>query len=104
MSKSTTQTDIFFHCLDLTSEKVSKLQEEDATLSEIRPLAKRGSEGVNQSFFKWEGLYFRNWTPPGRGAELGVEQLEVPLLCRGPILKLAHEVPTAGHLGREKTA
>ena len=35
VSKSTTQTDSFFCCLDLTSEEVSKLQEEDITLSEI---------------------------------------------------------------------
>ena len=35
---------------------------------------------------------------------MSVEQLVLPLQCRKTVLQLAHEVPFAGHLGREKTA
>ena len=103
LSKSTPQNDGSFKILDLMSEEVQELQEKDDSLSEIRRLAVEGLEPGNQKFFKREGLFFRRWTPPGGGRELEIEQLVVPQQCRGAILKLAHEVPTAGHLGREKT-
>lgn len=33
-----------------------------------------------------------------------IEQLVLPLQCRKAVLKLAHEIPRAGHMGRRKTA
>ena len=35
---------------------------------------------------------------------MAAEQLVLPLQCRRTVLKLAHEVSLAGHLGKEKTA
>ena len=32
-----------------------------------------------------------------------VEQLVLPVVCRKTVLKLAHTVPLAGHLGQRKT-
>ena len=42
-------------------------------------------------------------TPAGRGEEREIEQLILPKRCRRTVLKLAHEIPIAGHLGSEKT-
>ena len=33
-----------------------------------------------------------------------VEQLVLPVRCREVVVKLAHEIPLAGHLGKDKTA
>ena len=32
-----------------------------------------------------------------------VEQLVLPVRCRGVVVKLAHEIPLVGHLGKDKT-
>lgn len=44
--------------------------------------------------------------PPGCNDEEGmmVEQLVLPVRCHGVVVKLAHEIPLAGHLGKDKTA
>lgn len=34
---------------------------------------------------------------------MGVEQLVMPRMCRRTVLELAHEIPLAGHMGKEKT-
>ena len=57
-----------------------------------------------EGFFKQGGLYFWRWVPSGYRTESEVEQLVVSKKCREAILHLAHEVPAAGHLGRDKTA
>ena len=54
-------------------------------------------------FFRRGGLLYRRWTPAGRGVEREIEQLILPEKCRRTVLKLAHEIPIAGHLGSEKT-
>ena len=61
-------------------------------------------------FFYKDGLLYRKWSPrkadwqPGEESDiLVVEQLVVPKLARKMILKLAHDIPLAGHLGVEKT-
>jgi hypothetical protein len=49
-------------------------------------------------------LYHR-WTPPGNNGELfEFEQLVLPIQCRKPVLDLAHKIPMAGHMGKNKTA
>ena len=35
---------------------------------------------------------------------MAVEELVLPLQCRKTVLELAHEIPLAGHLGKDKTA
>ena len=92
---------------DITMEDLKKLQAEDPTLAEIRRAAdqstKEGYESVAE-FFRREGLVYRRWTPKGRGSTFQVEELVLPKHCRGTVLRLAHDVPLAGHLGKEKTS
>ena len=35
--------------------------------------------------------------------DMAVTQLVLPLQCRQTVFKLAHKIPLAGHLGRDKT-
>ena len=60
------------------------------------------SAGVG--FFRRDGLLYRLWTPPGREEEITTEQLVLPMQCRKAVLKVAHDIPLLGHLGKGKTA
>ena len=56
------------------------------------------SAGVG--FFERDGLVYRHGRMPGQQSEdIGVDQL-----IRGVVLQMAHDIPFAGHLGKEKTA
>lgn len=56
-------------------------------------------------FFRRDGLLYRRWQRPGQDSEaLAVEQLVLPQACRPTVLALAHTIPLAGHLGRDKIA
>eukprot|EP00731_Ephydatia_muelleri_P009850 Em0005g436a len=44
------------------------------------------------------------WIPNDMGPEYSVDQLVLPFQCRKAVLQLAHEVPIAGHLGKQKTS
>ena len=82
---------------------MKRLQEQDISLTRAREVAE--SEETESMFFKREGLLYRRWTPAGCGVDLEreIEQLILPEKCRRTVLKLAHEIPIAGHLGSEKT-
>ena len=43
------------------------------------------------------------YRPRGRSSTFQVEQSVLPKRCRDIVLKLAHDVPLASHLGKEKT-
>ena len=91
---------------DITIEEFKKLQAEDPTLAEVIRAADRSTKERNESvveYFIREGLVYRRWTPRGRSSTFQVEQLVLPKRCRGTVLKLAHDVPLGGHLGKEKT-
>ena len=104
VNTSVPHNDCFLKSVDLSSEEVKKLQEEDDSLSRIRQLTSGGfSDSINQAFVKRDSLYFRKWTLPGRGTKWEIKQLVVPKQCREAILKLTHGVPNADHLGKEKT-
>ena len=53
---------------------------------------------------KGGGLIYWRWTPPGCDEEMGVEQLVLPKVCRKAVLELAHKIPLAGHMGKDKTS
>ena len=63
---------------------------------------------AGRGFFRRDGLLFRRYIPPGCGQEeeeaRAIEQLVPPSQCREAVLCLAHSIPLAGHLGRNKTA
>ncbi len=92
------------HTLDMPAEEVRKLQWADKTLEAARRAADGETSTAGVGFFWSGGLLHRRWQPPGRGLEMAVEQLVLPLECRPTVLHLAHTVPLAGHLGRDKTA
>ena len=93
------------HSLDLTAEKLQSLQEGDETLSAARRAAKGEMNSAGKGFFLREGLLYRRWEPPGQEEGVGVvEQLVLPEQCRRTVLRLAHEIPLSGHMGKRKTA
>ena len=92
-------------CLDMTSDELRDLQEKDDTLAAVRRAAIGEACSAGVGFFKQDGLLYRKWTPPGQDKEeMVVEQLVLPARCRQVVLRLAHEIPLAGHMGRNKTA
>ena len=90
------------HTLNITAEELKTLQESDTTVEAIR---KAADGSPSTASVGRDGLVYRQWLPPGRDSEdLAVEQLVLPLECRKTVLQLAHEIPPAGHLGKDKTA
>ena len=91
--------------LDLTAEKLQGLQEGDETLAAARQAAHGEVNSAGQGFFLREGLLYCRWEPLGnKGDEETVEQLVLPESCRPAVLRLAHAIPLAGHMGKRKTA
>ena len=87
---------------NMDAAKMKELQEQDFSLSEAREAARK-AEGTKGEWFYREGLLYRRWTPRGRGEESEVEQLVLPKACRHVALVMSHDIPIAGHLGRDKT-
>ena len=70
----------------------------------MRKAAEGTPSTAGGGFYKRGGLIYRRWTPPGSDAEeMAVEQLVLPQQCRKTVLHLAHTIPLAGHMGRDKT-
>ena len=91
--------------LEVTAEELWSLQEGDGTLEAVRKAASGEACLGGVGFFKRDGLLFRRWTPPAPGSEeIVVEQLVLPKQCRQTVLRLAHEIPLAGHMGKNKSA
>ena len=94
-----------YHPLDLTSEELKQLQEEDESLEEAWKAAQGRANSAGSGFFEREGLLYRRWVPLGRdGEDMAVDQLVLPRQCRGTVVQLAHAIPMAGHMGKNKTA
>ena len=52
-----------------------------------------------------DGVIYRRWVPRGQDeTEMAVEQLVLPPKCRPTVLQLEHDIPLAGHMGKDKTA
>ena len=83
-------------------------QQRDPSLAKSRELA-----GENRTeepdgrvhFFYQDGLLYRRWRPENSdtGDLRSCEQLVLPQECHSIVLRLAHGVPMAGHLGVTKT-
>ena len=81
--------------LDLTKEELRKLREEDPLIQDLRK--SRPDQVVER-----DGLWYNLWRkkhPPGQV----VEQMLLPKQYHQIVCKLAHSIPIAGHLGRDKT-
>ena len=92
------------HPLNITRQELKELQEGDESLRPAWEQARTVSLGEGNMFFVREGLLYRRWSPVGAGEDRGVEQLVLPQQCRESVLRLAHSIPLAGHLGKRKTA
>ena len=90
--------------LDITAEDLRVFQENDESLHRIRAIADgEPSSTAGEKFFRHDGLLYRRYSPPGTEAH-SIQQLVLPTQCRPAVLKLAHNIPMAGHLGKKKTA
>ena len=56
-------------------------------------------------FYYEDGLLYRKWRPDGsaEGDVRTCKQLVLPQQCRQQVLRLAHDVPMAGHMGVART-
>ena len=95
--------------LQATREEVKQWQERDPTLTKAWGLAQQGKTeptvGEGAHFYLQDGLLFQHWHPRGKqGSDVqACEQLVLPKQCRSLVLRLAHDVPLAGHPGVAKT-
>ena len=81
--------------LDISRQELRKLQDDDLMIQNCR---KRNPDITVER----NGLWYHLWKPkqePGKT----VEQLLIPKQYHHIICKLAHTIPMAGHLGRDKT-
>ncbi|XP_071490828.1 uncharacterized protein [Diadema antillarum] len=84
-----------------------KAQMEDEELLKLRESALTVDEakGVPECLYVKSGVLMRKWRPPDRPADEDwtvVDQIVVPPTYRKEILRLAHEIPMAGHMGVKK--
>ena len=92
--------------MEISSEELRTLQENDETLEAARRAADGEVNAAGEGFFRRDGLLYRRWSPQGSDGDEAqiVEQLVLPVQCRQPVVRLAHDIPMAGHLGKRKTA
>ena len=90
--------------LQATPEQLRDWQQTDLTLQKIRKLASASAEenSSGATFFYYGGLIYRSWSPKNRYA-LSWDQLVLPQQCRQLVLNITYDLPTAGHLGTNKT-
>ena len=91
------------HSLEISASELRTLQDQDETLAKVKEAAEGKPSTAGIGFFKRDGLIYRRWRPSGQGEEREIEQLVLPKECRRTVLELAHDIPLAGHLGKEKT-
>ena len=93
------------HGSDVSPEELRRLQDADESLSRPRSIADGApSAAAGENFFRQDGLLYRRYSPPGADSDAhDNEQLVLPTELRPTVLKLAHDVPMAGHLGKKKT-
>ena len=93
------------NALNITAGELRVLQEGDESLRRARAIANGApSAAAGDKFSHLDGLLYRQYSPPGTSDGETIEQLVLPTQCRPAVLRLAHDIPMAGHLGRKKTA
>ena len=93
--------------LDANVDDIRQWQAMDPTLAKAHDEAENEeSEGdIQVGFYCSDGLLYRKWRPEGsaEGDVRACKQLVLPQQCRLPVLRLAHDVPMAGHMGITRT-
>ena len=88
----------------VSAAMLRELQQNDISLSKVRQSANCDVDCTTDKSYYWhDGLLYRRWKPHGQDTEIVVNPLILPEQCRGKVLSLAHSIPLAGHLGKEKT-
>ncbi|XP_071949117.1 uncharacterized protein [Antedon mediterranea] len=87
--------------LDIGRDKIKDYQVKDRTLISLREQMLVQKDDDTIKIVCKDGILFRqvftkHQTEP-------IEQLVVPYPCRNSVLKVSHDIPLAGHLGRKKT-
>ena len=88
--------------MDISTEEFHQLQEVDGTLEGIHRAAEGHVSTAGAGFFKRGEVIYRRWTPPGK--EEGETSIDQPHPCQQTVLQVAHSIPLAEHMGRDKTA
>ena len=85
-------------------EELRRLQDKDESLDRPRLIADGAlSTAAGEQFFRQEGLVYRRYTPAGSNEDAhSVDQLVLPTQLRLAVLRLAHDIPMVGHLGRRR--
>ena len=92
--------------MNASPEELKKWQSEDLKLARARELAQQNSSETDRVAFLYrDGILYRQWCPQGTEEDdtRRCEQLVLPKQCRPLVLRLAHDIPMAGHLGITKT-
>ena len=102
--------------LGMSRKEIMELQESDQSLRYCWEKSKENTKSTTARayFYTKNGLLHRYWQPKctheGQCDDAcfsklnAQEQLVLPQACRQAVLHMAHNIPLAGHLGREKTA
>ena len=92
--------------LQATKEELLKWQKQDPTLAWVQMLVPNEQEQMNMErvyFYQKDGLIYQHWHPWRATADSVRSCLVLPEKCRALVLRIAHDVPTGGHLGITKT-
>ena len=90
--------------LHINRDTLKTLQDTDNTLKDVREAADLHPADKDVGFYRKEGLLYRQWGPTKGKDGLPIKQLVLLSQCRNTILQLAHAIPLARHLGKEKTS
>ncbi|KAL5489194.1 hypothetical protein EMCRGX_G018260 [Ephydatia muelleri] len=90
---------------DISAEELRILQETDPTLGVVRKAVDKKESTSGVSFVIKDGLMYRVVVMllGGDSEPYARDQLVLPSQCRSVVMELAHSIPLAGHLGKNKT-
>ncbi|XP_006813838.1 uncharacterized protein LOC100371911 [Saccoglossus kowalevskii] len=93
---------------DFSHSSLVEQQEADCTLKELMAsaLSENEAENLPKCCYMKDGVLMRKWRPPSSPADEDwtvVHQIVVPHSYQHEILRIAHSIPVAGHLGIRKT-
>ena len=91
------------HVGEISTAKLVELQREDRTLDKLFSRVTNESDSDNDEhvYVNDNGLLMRQWR--NRTDYDVIDQIVLPYCLRSEVLKIAHDVPAAGHLGMTKT-
>ena len=92
--------------LRASPQELREWQQKDKSLKNVTSRARESGDMADErvGFFYKQGLLYRKWRPDQPNGQVKeCQQLVLPKKCRKIVLRLAHAVSMAGHLGVAKT-